>query len=244
MTISIKASELVKSYGSSRVVDEVSFTANRGDVVGFLGPNGAGKTTTMRMLTGFLIPDSGAVEICDLDLHADPLKAKSKIGYLPEGAPLYSDMTVLNFLRFIGAIRISKHAQINNQIENVIERIQLDSVIDKRIDNLSKGYKRRVGIAQAILHDPQILIMDEPTDGLDPTQKIEVRQLIRDMAKDKVIILSTHILEEVDAVCNRVMIIAGGKLLADQSPAELMHNHQNSLERAFLNLTKDQQART
>ena len=244
MTISIKAKKLVKSYGRSRVVDEVSFTANRGDVVGFLGPNGAGKTTTMRMLTGYLMPDDGSVDICELDLHTKPLQAKSKIGYLPEGAPLYSDMTVLNFLKFIGAIRKIKPSQLSTLVDQVIEQVRLDSVIDKRIDNLSKGYKRRVGIAQAILHDPEILIMDEPTDGLDPTQKIEVRQLIRNMAKDKVIILSTHILEEVDAVCNRVMVIAGGKLLADQSPDELKSSHQNSLEHAFLNLTKGQQSRT
>jgi len=244
MTISIRAKDLVKTYGLNRVVDDVSFAANQGDVVGFLGPNGAGKTTTMRMLTGFLIPDAGSVDICELNLHLKPQQAKSKIGYLPEGAPLYSDMSVIHFLRFIGAIRRIKSSQLDDQIDKVIERIQLDSVVDKRIDNLSKGYKRRVGIAQAILHDPEILIMDEPTDGLDPTQKIEVRQLIRDMAKDKVIILSTHILEEVEAVCNRVMIIAGGRLLADQAPGELMHNHQNSLELAFLNLTKGQQART
>ena len=244
MTISVVAKDLTKNYGRNRVVDEVSFTANQGDVVGFLGPNGAGKTTTMRMLTGFLIPDAGSVDICELDLALMPQQAKSKIGYLPEGAPLYSDMTVHDFLKFIGAIRKIKSSQLTDQVGKVIERIQLDSVIDERLDNLSKGYKRRVGIAQAILHDPDILIMDEPTDGLDPTQKIEVRQLIRDMAKDKVIILSTHILEEVDALCNRVMIIAGGKLLADQTPAELMRDHQDSLELAFLNLTKGQQART
>lgn len=244
MTVSLKAVKLIKSFGRNRVVDQVSFYANQGDVVGFLGPNGAGKTTTMRMLTGFLMPDTGRVEICELDLHANPLKAKSRIGYLPEGAPLYGDMTVINFLKFAGAVRLPKSLQLNQRIEDVIEQIQLDSVVDRRIDDLSKGYRRRVGIAQAILHDPDVLIMDEPTDGLDPAQKIEVRQLIREMAKDKVIILSTHILEEVDTVCNRAMIIAGGKLLADNTPGELMQAHHNSLERAFLTLTRGQQART
>lgn len=244
MTIALEAQDLVKNYGPNRVVDGVSFTAGQGDVVGFLGPNGAGKTTTMRMLTGYLIPDTGAVDVCGISLHQDPRQAKSKIGYLPEGAPLYGDMTVLGFLRYVGAIRRIKTALLDDHVNNVIERIQLDSVIDKRIDDLSKGYKRRVGIAQAILHDPEILIMDEPTDGLDPSQKIEVRHLIQEMAADKVIILSTHILEEVEAVCNRVMIIAGGRLLADQSPDKLMLDHQNSLELAFLNLTRGRQART
>ena len=244
MAVSIKAENLIKNYGLNRVVDEVSFIAEQGDVVGFLGPNGAGKTTTMRMLTGFLVPDSGSVHLSEENLHLNPLIAKSKIGYLPEGAPLYSDMTVLKFLRFVGSIRAIKKPQLNDQIDTVIQKIQLSSVLDRRIDDLSKGYKRRVGIAQAILHDPEILIMDEPTDGLDPSQKIEVRQLIKNMAKDKVIVLSTHILEEVEAVCNRVMIIAGGKLLADKPPAQLLENHQNSLELAFLNLTKGHQTRT
>ncbi len=244
MTVSINAKDLVKNYGNIRVVDGISFSAGRGDVVGFLGPNGAGKTTTMRMLTGFLLPDAGSVDICEINLHTKPQDAKSRIGYLPEGAPLYGDMTVLDFLRYTGAVRKIRASQLKIQVDDVINRIQLDSVVDKRIDNLSKGYKRRVGIAQAILHDPEILIMDEPTDGLDPSQKIEVRQLIREMAADKVIILSTHILEEVEAVCNRVVIIAGGKLLTDKSPGELIQDHQNSLEVAFLELIKGQQART
>ena len=244
MTISLKTNALIKDYGHIRVVDNISFQATQGDVVGFLGPNGAGKTTTMRILTGFLAPDSGSVEICNLDIQQYPRQAKARIGYLPEGAPLYSDMTVLDFLYFVGKIRKIKSDQLHDTIENLTQLIELDSVINKRIDHLSKGFKRRVGIAQALLHDPDILIMDEPTDGLDPIQKLEVRQLIRDMAREKVIILSTHILEEVEAVCNRVLIIAGGKLLVDQTPDELLSANQGSLESAFLNLTKDAQART
>ena len=244
MTVSIKVTSLSKSYGAITVVDNISFAANCGDVVGFLGPNGAGKTTTMRMLTGFLLPDSGTVEICDIDIDKDPIAAKSKIGYLPEGAPLYADMNVIDFLKFTARVRKINSAVLDDRLEQTIDRIQLDSVLDKRIDNLSKGFKRRVGIAQAILHDPQILIMDEPTDGLDPNQKLEVRNLIREMAKEKVIILSTHILEEVDAVCNRVLIIAGGKLLADKTPSELTIDHKSSLEDAFFDITQDQQDRT
>ena len=244
MTISIKAISLSKNYAHSTVVDNISFAANQGDVVGFLGPNGAGKTTTMRMLIGYLLPDAGSVEVCGINIHAKPMLAKEKIGYLPEGAPLYPDMSVLEFLKFVGRVRKIGTKSLANRLEQTIDRIQLDTVLGKRIDNLSKGFKRRVGIAQAILHDPEILIMDEPTDGLDPNQKLEVRNLIREMAKDKVIILSTHILEEVDAVCNRILLIAGGKLLADKRPEELMLAHQNSLEKAFLNLTQGQQDRT
>jgi len=244
MNISIKATNLSKSYGSTTVVDDITFSATQGDVVGFLGPNGAGKTTTMRILTGFLFPDSGVVEVCNIDIHKDPIAAKSKLGYLPEGAPLYSDMNVVEFLEFVARARKVERSKLNQQIEKTIERIQLESVLDMRIDNLSKGFKRRVGIAQAIIHEPEVLIMDEPTDGLDPNQKLEVRNLIREMAREKVIILSTHILEEVDAVCNRVLVIAGGKLLADKSPDELMAGHKNSLESAFLDLTQDQQGRT
>lgn len=244
MTVSIKATSLSKSYGATTVVDNISFAANQGDVVGFLGPNGAGKTTTMRILTGFLLPDSGTVEICDIDIDKDPLAAKSKMGYLPEGAPLYADMSVIEFLKFIARVRKINSAEFEDRLEQTIDRIQLDSVLNKRIDNLSKGFKRRVGIAQAILHDPPILIMDEPTDGLDPSQKLEVRNLIREMAKEKVIILSTHILEEVDAICNRALIIAGGRLLADRTPEELIIEYKNSLEIAFLDITQDQQDRT
>ena len=244
MTISIKATSLSKSYGLTTVVDDITFAATQGDVVGFLGPNGAGKTTTMRMLTGYLLPEAGTVEICGIDINSKPIAAKQKIGYLPEGAPLYPDMNVLDFLKFVGSVRRISNKSLADRLENTIARIQLDSVLHKRIDNLSKGFKRRVGIAQAILHDPEVLIMDEPTDGLDPNQKLEVRSLIREMAREKVIILSTHILEEVDAVCNRTLLIAGGKLLADKSPAELMADHHNSLEKAFLDLTQGQQDRT
>ncbi len=244
MTISIKATSLSKNYGLTTAVDGISFEANQSDVVGFLGPNGAGKTTTMRMLTGYLLPDAGTVEVCEIDINTKPIAAKQKIGYLPEGAPLYPDMNVLDFLKFVARVRKIGAKSLPQRLESTISRIQLDSVLHKRIDNLSKGFKRRVGIAQAILHDPEVLIMDEPTDGLDPNQKLEVRSLIREMAKEKVIILSTHILEEVDAVCNRTLLIAGGKLLADKSPEQLMAEHHNSLEKAFLELTQGQQDRT
>ena len=217
----IEIRTLSKHFGSLRAVDDVSFQVERGEVLGFLGPNGAGKSTTMKMITGFLTPTAGTVKVCGHDVLTDPKAVKERIGYLPEGAPLYADMTPASFLKFIAEVRGFKGSEAASRIQSVAEKVQIEDVMHQRIETLSKGFKRRVGLAQAILHDPEVLILDEPTDGLDPNQKHEVRGLIREMAKDKVIVLSTHILEEVDAVCTRAMIIARGKLLFDGTPHEL-----------------------
>ncbi|MBM4226471.1 MAG: ABC transporter ATP-binding protein [Gammaproteobacteria bacterium] len=217
----IEVSDLHKRFGSLVAVDGVSMKVARGEVLGFLGPNGAGKSTTMKMITGFLAPDSGSVRISGQELGANPIAAKSRIGYLPEGAPAYGEMTPATFLDFIGDIRGLAPASKQARIREVVAKIHLEGVLHQTIETLSKGFKRRVGLAQAILHDPEILIMDEPTDGLDPNQKHEVRQLIREMSPHKAIIISTHILEEVDAVCTRAVIIAKGKLLFSGTPPEL-----------------------
>jgi ABC-2 type transport system ATP-binding protein len=217
----ISVKNLKKSFSGVVAVDDLSFDIRSGEVVGFLGPNGAGKSTTMKMLTGFLEPSSGEISVFDLKLTDSPLAIKQKIGYLPEGAPAYGDMTPLQFLSFIAQVRGYKGSEKNERIQQVIRQVELQEVLDKPIDNLSKGFKRRVGLAQALLHDPQILILDEPTDGLDPNQKHQVRELIKNLAKDKIVIISTHILEEVTAVCNRVMIIAKGQLQFDGTPNEL-----------------------
>ena len=225
----IEISNITKRFGALTAVDDISFSVGRGEVLGFLGPNGAGKSTTMKMATGFLTPDRGTIRIGGVDIAADPVEVKRWIGYLPEGAPLYGEMTTRGFLQFISGIRGFKGAEADRRIESVVEKVSLESVLQMPIDTLSKGFKRRVGLAQAILHDPQILILDEPTDGLDPNQKHEVRSLIRGMSADKVIVLSTHILEEVDAVCTRATIIANGRIVSDGTPEELlrrsrMHN--------------------
>jgi ABC-2 type transport system ATP-binding protein len=217
----IEIQNLRKDFGSLRAVDNVSFKVERGEVLGFLGPNGAGKSTTMKMITGFLPPTSGTARVCGHDVTRDALAAKSCIGYLPEGAPLYPDMTPAGFLAFIAEVRGIPTASREARIREVVELVHIGGVLQQRIDTLSKGFKRRVGIAQAILHDPQVLILDEPTDGLDPNQKHEVRLLIERMAPDKVIVLSTHILEEVEAVCTRAIIIARGRLCFDGTPDEL-----------------------
>jgi ABC-2 type transport system ATP-binding protein len=220
----ILVKNLCKLFDEHKVVDNLSFELAPGDVVGFLGPNGAGKSTTMKMLTGFLPATSGSIEINGLGYSgstADALTTKKSIGYLPEGAPAYSDMTVYQFLYFITQIREIPKSQRKEAIAKVSEQVELISVLNKKIDNLSKGFKRRVGIAQAIIHDPKILILDEPTDGLDPNQKYQVRQLIQKLASDKIVIVSTHILEEVAAVCNRVIIIADGKKCFDDTPEAL-----------------------
>ena len=225
----IEIRNLTKRFGSLTAVDDVSFDVTRGEVLGFLGPNGAGKSTTMKMVTGFLAPDGGTIRIGGVDVTADPVTVKRWIGYLPEGAPLYGEMTTGAFLRFIAGIRGLRGAEARRRIESAIDQVSLESVIEMPIDTLSKGFKRRVGLAQAIVHDPHILILDEPTDGLDPNQKHEVRTLIRGMSAEKVIVLSTHILEEVEAVCTRATIIANGRLVSDGTPDDLlrrsrMHN--------------------
>ncbi len=212
---------LSKSFGSIRAVDNVSFSVARGEVLGFLGPNGAGKSTTMKMITGFLTPSGGTAVVCGHDVLEKPVAVKRCIGYLPEGAPAYPDMTPAAFLDFIARIRGFRGAEKAKRIGLAVERVQLREVLHQSIDTLSKGFKRRVGLAQAMLHDPEVLILDEPTDGLDPNQKHEVRSLIGEMARDKSIVISTHILEEVDAVCTRAVIIARGRVVADGTPAEL-----------------------
>jgi ABC-2 type transport system ATP-binding protein len=216
----IKTEALTKRYGTLTAVDAVSFTASPGEVLGFLGPNGAGKTTTMRMLAGFITPTSGNASICGHDVDSDPIAARSCLGYLPEGAPAYGEMTVRDFLDFIADLR-GLRGTGRARVDTAIERLQLQSVLTQTIETLSKGFRRRVGLAQAIMHDPPVLILDEPTDGLDPNQKHEVRSLINDMAGDKTVIISTHILEEVDAVCTRAIIIARGRIVADDTPQGL-----------------------
>jgi len=218
----IEIDHITKRFGAVTAVDNVSFSVGRGEVLGFLGPNGAGKSTTMKMVTGFLRPDRGTIRIGGLDIAASPVEVKRWIGYLPEGAPLYGEMTTRGFLRFIAGIHGFRGADAERRIADVMEKVSLESVMEMPIDTLSKGFKRRVGLAQAILHDPRMLILDEPTDGLDPNQKHEVRSLIKSMSAEKVIILSTHILEEVDAVCTRATIIANGRIVSDGTPEELL----------------------
>lgn len=221
MAAMIEIQNLTKRFGHHTAVDDVSFSVDRGEVLGFLGPNGAGKSTTMKMLTGFLPPTHGSARVCGHDVFKEALAAKRKLGYLPEGAPLYPDMTPASFLAFIGKVRGFSGAELRKRVDRVVGEVHLGGVLHQPIDTLSKGFKRRVGLAQAILHDPQVLVLDEPTDGLDPNQKHEVRELIQSMAQEKAIVLSTHILEEVDAVCTRTIIIARGKLVVDCTPRQL-----------------------
>ena len=223
----INAKNLKKSFDQFIAVDKINLQVDRGEVVGFLGPNGAGKSTTMKMLTGFLEPDDGEIFINGIDLKSNPLKAKEYIGYLPEGAPSYSDMLVSDFLSFIGKMRGLSNKKLSSRLEEMADQINLKEMWDRPVETLSKGFKRRVGIAQALIHDPDILILDEPTDGLDPNQKHEMRNLIKKISKNKAIVISTHILEEVEAVCSRAIIIANGKLLANDTP--------QNLENKFLN---------
>jgi ABC-2 type transport system ATP-binding protein len=217
----IETHALGKRYGDFTAVDAITFKVEPGQVLGFLGPNGAGKSTTMKMIAGFLAPTSGGAKVCGFDIEQQPLEAKRVVGYLPEGAPSYGEMSVRQFLDFIADMRGVPADVRRRRLDDAIGRLNLDGVLEQPIDTLSKGFKRRVGLAQAIVHDPKVLILDEPTDGLDPNQKHEVRSLINAMARDKTIIVSTHVLEEVHAVCNRAIIIARGRILADATPAEL-----------------------
>jgi ABC-2 type transport system ATP-binding protein len=222
MNALVEAEGLSKSFGKLRAVDGITLKVTRGEVLGFLGPNGAGKSTTMRLLTGFLEPDSGRARIAGFDVHDQAREAKKRLGYLPEGAPLYAEMTPRGFLRFVAEVRGLQGAAIGDAVARAVDKTGLGPVLDQTIDTLSKGYKRRVGIAQAILHDPEVLIMDEPTDGLDPNQKHQVRELIAEMAREKAIIVSTHILEEVEAVCTRAVVINKGRVVADGTAEDLM----------------------
>lgn len=234
----ISISHLTKRYGALTAVDDLSFSVEPGTVLGFLGPNGAGKSTTMKMITGFLTPTSGSIQVNGHDVAAAPLAAKASMGYLPEGAPCYGEMNVQGFLEFIADVRGLAGEQRRKRLDDVVARLGLQGVLVQVIETLSKGYKRRVGLAQALLHDPPVLILDEPTDGLDPNQKHEVRALINDMAKNKIIVISTHILEEVDAVCNRAIIIANGRILADDTPAQLAARAPSGrLDDVFRNIT-------
>jgi ABC-2 type transport system ATP-binding protein len=222
MTALIEAHGLTKSFGRLRAVDGISLEVPRGQVLGFLGPNGAGKSTTMRLLTGFLEPDAGRARIAGLDVQDEAKEAKKHLGYLPEGAPLYAEMTAKGLLTFVGELRGFRGEALAGAVAKAVERTGLRPVLNQTIETLSKGYKRRVGIAQAILHEPEVLIMDEPTDGLDPNQKHQVRELIAEMAKDKAIVVSTHILEEVEAVCTRAVVINKGRIVADGTAEDLM----------------------
>ena len=239
----LTVSNLRKDFGSFQAVKGVSFSVEKGEVLGFLGPNGAGKSTTMRMITGFIPPTSGTATICGHDIATDPVAAKRCIGYLPENAPSYHTMTVTDFLTFIGEVRGYAGKELGEKVENAISKSRLESVRNQTIETLSKGYRQRTCFAQAILHDPQVLIMDEPTDGLDPNQKFVVRQMIKEMAADKAIIISTHILEEVDAVCTRAVVISGGQVVANGTPAELRaKDPQGRLDVVFRNLTMTEEA--
>jgi ABC-2 type transport system ATP-binding protein len=234
----IRTEHLSKRYDSLTAVDDVSFDVKPGEVLGFLGPNGAGKTTTMRMLAGFITPTGGKASICGHDVESDSLAAKSCLGYLPEGAPLYGEMSVLGFLNFVADLRKLQGTRRKERLNYVIDHLQLQSVLAQSIETLSKGFRRRVGLAQAVIHDPPVMILDEPTDGLDPNQKHEVRGLINAISRDKIIVISTHILEEVDAVCTRAIIIAKGRVVADETPQALKARAESGgLEDVFRAIT-------
>jgi ABC-2 type transport system ATP-binding protein len=232
---------LSKRFGEIKAVDGIDFSVARGEMLGFLGPNGAGKSTTMRMIAGYLPPDRGSVTVCGFDVLRQPLEVKRRLGYLPEGAPTYGDMTPSSIMSFVADVRRFAGADKRRRIEAMVERLHLETVLHQPIDTLSKGFKRRVGLALALLHEPAVLILDEPTDGLDPNQKHEVRTLLAELATDRVIIISTHILEEVEAICSRAIIIARGRIVVDARPAELLARsaHHNAVG---LRLPADQMA--
>jgi ABC-2 type transport system ATP-binding protein len=235
----IEVQGLVKTYGTKRAVDGVSFTVRPGDILGFLGPNGAGKSTTMKMITGYLRPDAGTATVAGIDVAVDPVAVKAKVGYLPESAPAYGEMTVQEFLGFIAEVRGYRGPERATRLDRAIERTHLGPVRTQTIETLSKGYKQRVGFAQALLHEPPVLVLDEPTDGLDPNQKNEVRALIKTMARDRAVILSTHILEEVDAICTRIILISQGKVVVDETPAAFRARRPGArLDEIFRDLTR------
>ncbi len=217
----IQVNHLSKYYDNIKAVNDISFTASKGDVLGFLGPNGAGKSTTMKIITGFIAPTKGEANVCGFSVEDSPIEVKKKIGYMPENAPLYDDMLVVDFLNYISDLREIPKEQKESKVDETIKLCSLNSVKFQSIETLSKGYRRRLSMAQALIHDPEILILDEPTDGLDPNQKHDVRVLIKKLSKDKCIILSTHILEEVESVCNRAIIISHGEKKFDGTPSEL-----------------------
>ena len=219
--MSIEVKNLFKFYGEQAAVNDISFSINKGEIVGFLGPNGAGKSTTMKILTGYMPATSGEVKICGEELDIDSKETKKKIGYLPENNPLYLDMYVREYLEFVG--KIYKVPNLKQRINEMIQQVGLEVEQNKKIGMLSKGYRQRVGLAQAIIHDPEVLILDEPTTGLDPNQLVEIRELIKNIGKSKTVMLSTHIMQEVEAICDRVIIIKSGKIVADNSASELQY---------------------
>ncbi len=233
----IEVHQLRRSFGPIIAVDDISFAAEKGDVVGFLGPNGAGKSTAMKMLACFLKPDSGTATVCGHDIRTDPIGVRTSLGYLAENAPAYNEMTVAGFLNFVCDARHIKGARRREAMDRVVPLCSIESVYHQTIETLSKGYRRRVGLAQALIHDPPVLILDEPTDGLDPNQKHEVRRLINTMAADKCIIISTHILEEVEQVCTRAIIVARGRILVDSTPKALTDRYNCGLTEVFRKIT-------
>jgi ABC-2 type transport system ATP-binding protein len=234
----IEVKELRRSFGPVVAVDGISFSVDKGQVLGLLGPNGAGKTTAMRMITCFIRPDGGTASVCGHDILKDPIGVRRSLGYLAENSPAYPEMTVGGFLKFICDVRRIKGRARRKALDRVVPMCSIESVYHQTIETLSKGYKRRVGLAQALIHDPDVLILDEPTDGLDPNQKHDVRQLISGMSQDKCIVISTHILEEVEAICSRTIIVARGKVLADSTPKQLKEKHHASLDEVFRSITK------
>jgi ABC-2 type transport system ATP-binding protein len=235
----IEVKGLHKTYGSKRAVNGVSFTVRPGDILGFLGPNGAGKSTTMKMITGFLRPTAGTAVVGGHDVTQDPVAVKRQIGYLPESAPAYGEMSVVEFLLFIAEARGFRGADRTAPVQRAIKLTHLEGVRHQTIETLSKGFKQRVGFAQALLHDPAVLILDEPTDGLDPNQKNEVRALIKELAAEKAVVLSTHILEEVEAICTRIILISEGRVVVDETPAEFQARQPGArLDAIFASLTK------
>ena len=233
----IQVSQLTNRFGDTLAVNNLSFSVSKGEVLGFLGPNGAGKSTTMKMISGFIAPDAGTVTIESIDIEKNPIEAKTRLGYLPEGIPLYGDMPVHSFLAFVGRVRGLRSSELTERIASVVDDVRLGDVLTESIASLSKGYKRRVGIAQAMLHDPPVLVLDEPTDGLDPNQKDQVRYLINSISRDKAIILSTHILDEVEAVCSRVIVINKGEIVVDSDPHTLAarSDHHNTVKLKLTN---------
>lgn len=236
--MSIEVNGIIKTYGSQKAVNAISFSAQKGGVIGFLGPNGAGKSTTMKMITGYLLPDTGTIQVCGIDVQKDPVAAKRKIGYLPEANPLYYDMYVKEYLSFIGGVH--QLDQVSKAVDRAIQLTGLGTEVHKKTGQLSKGYKQRVGLAAALIHDPEVLILDEPTSGLDPNQIIEIRNVIKEQGKEKTILFSSHILQEVQAICERVIIIDKGNIVADDEVRNLLQHNGNTLEEVFRNLTATQ----
>lgn len=234
--MSVSVNQLTKIYGSQIAVNNVSFTVNKGEIVGFLGPNGAGKSTTMKILTGYIQANSGSAHLDEDEIRIDNVNTKKKIGYLPEHNPLYPEMYIKEYLQFVGSLYGLKKGDLKDRIEEIIEKVGLSAEKNKKIEQLSKGYRQRVGLAQALIHDPEVLILDEPTTGLDPNQLVEIRNLIKEVGKNKTIILSTHIMQEVEAICDRVIIINKGSIVADDK-LEKLTKEQGSLEQIFRKLT-------